>query len=642
MRRKLASKEEIKDRSDIVEVIGSFIQLRKRGRNWIGLCPFHQEKTPSFNVDPVTRSFKCFGCGASGDVFTFVEKFENMSFIEAADFLAKRYGMELDRINDAQKTEVKSERELLLGMNAVASEWFAAALRKSQFAQEYLKNRGVAPETIASFQLGYAPDSWDSLSSYLSSKRMDRRIAMMAGLIKARDSEEYYDVFRHRIIFPIHDEQKRIVGFGGRAFGEEQPKYLNTGETPVFVKSRLLYGLPFARRKISTAGYALLMEGYMDVITAHQSGFTHALATLGTSLTEEHAKKLARLTGTIVLVYDADNAGIKATLRSSEILEKEGLTVKVVRLPAGDDPDSLLKRGEIASFQRAIDQAIGRVEFQLDRIIELADQSTESGRARMLRQIIAILASVPTRAERDVYIERVWRYHPLSSSGPSVAKEHLHRDAEAFNGRKAAEKRQPTVSPPSTGAGYGSHASVSNRYNDRFRRDNVSPPQSYEIPNVNAGFGGLTAEQKAERGVLGGMINIETRQSVLAMISKDIFISEPIRNLYTLITEDERYAKSEEADWIIMMEREENFEKFDSIRNILQEFHVSMSNEPITMEYVADCIQTLRKYRVLQLKAELARFLQQKEMWTEEDNEKAMHFQRLIRELKGSGESPTQ
>src|SRR5262249_2518711 len=208
---------------------------------------------------------------------------------------------------------------------------------------EYLASRGLTQETIGKFQLGYAPNDWEALADFLRANRKDMGIAELAGLIKVGTKSPFMDMFRNRIIFPIHDEQQRIVGFGGRAFEEDQPKYLNTGETPVFNKSRLLYGLPFARKKIGEEQQTLLMEGYMDVVAAHQAGFVNAVATLGTSLTDEHAKKLSRLAPTVVLVYDADAAGIKATLKASELLEKEEVGVRVVRLPHGEDPDSLIK-----------------------------------------------------------------------------------------------------------------------------------------------------------------------------------------------------------------------------------------------------------------------------------------------------------
>jgi DNA primase len=264
--------------------------LKQKGRNWQGLCPFHQEKTPSFYVDPATQTFKCFGCGASGDVFTFISRYENMSFVEAAEWLARRAGLQFAR-RGQEEAGRKSERDQIFEINAVACDYFRTMLQRVPAAKEYLHQRGLTQEALTRFQIGYAPDSWDALVSFLRARRLSLQIAETAGLVVRASSGDMVDMFRHRIIFPIHDEQERIVGFGGRALGDMQPKYLNTGETPVFAKSRLLYGLPFARRKIAAAGYTLLMEGYMDVVAAHQADFSNALATLGTSLTEEHARK---------------------------------------------------------------------------------------------------------------------------------------------------------------------------------------------------------------------------------------------------------------------------------------------------------------------------------------------------------------
>lgn len=663
-----ADKEQIRSRNDIVEVIGALVPLKRKGRNYQGLCPFHQERTPSFYVNPATQSFKCFGCGASGDVFTFIERYENMSFVEAAEFLARRVGLAFER--KGGERAAPSERERLFAINAAALEYFCSCLERSEVAKKYLQGRGLAAETIRQFQLGYAPEGWDGLTTYLIAHRHDLRLAATAGLVyPSRTGGDYYDAFRHRIIFPIHDEQQRIAGFGGRALGEELPRYLNTSDTPIFTKSKLLYGLPFARRKIASEGKSLLMEGYMDVIAAHQAGFTNAVATLGTSLTEEHARKLARLVLTdpvVVLVYDADSAGIKATLRASEMLEKEGIQVRVACLPAGDDPDSLLKRGEIAAFQKAIDQAVGRVEYQLDRIIAEADQSTEAGRQLMLRKIVAILASIPSRAERDSYIDRVWRFHPMSTRSPDVAAELLHRDAEALAARKRGEGRSilEETAPPERAPNAGPANFVDKSTGRRLERQDrdvdyrsgpvtgrvghrreptergrpVRSPETSPPPPA-----GATALERAERELIRALAEAEWRAWVLEHATTDYFVTPQGRRLFDFIfAHRSRLQEASTADLLAMIEAEEDHDFSASIREFLQESNMRMANVPITETALEECLRRLKRYRIQCLEDEIKKRIPDLRGTgepTERDRALVQEHQRLLKELKGLQET---
>ena len=663
----MADKEEIRERNDIVEVVASFVTLKKRGRNWVGLCPFHQEKTPSFNVDAITRSYKCFGCGESGDIFSFVQKYQNMTFVEAAEFLAKRVGLTLDRMNSSDSE--LSDRAKLFEINGIAREWFSLMLSRVPEAKDYLYERGVTFDIIQQFQLGYAPEGWDNLTGYMETRRYDLAMASVAGLIHVGKTSSYYDIYRKRIMFPIHDEQERIVGFGGRAMGDEQPKYLNTGETPLFNKSKLLYGLPFARRKIAAEGKTLIMEGYMDVIAAHQAGFTNAVATLGTSLTEEHAKKLARLAPMVVLVYDGDNAGIKATLRSSEILEAQGVEVRVVSLPAGDDPDSLLKRGEISTFQRSIDNALGRVEYQLDRIIAGADQSSAAGRAKMLLQIVAILSTIGTRAERDVYIEQVWRYHSMSSSGPGPAKEQMHRDAETYKStKKMGSMRQPPHSsedmdemPPMPGEEQGSFGreyqeepehtyQFQNQIQPRYARQSdqnqreeggwKSRPRKFERPRrivkPPIQTDGPRAAERAEKELLRALLEPGLKSLVLNSVTTDFMLTDFSREILRLVSQNSQI--TEEADLLATVENENNHELAEEFRLLLQEFHALMVNVPMTQALVEDCVRTLKKFKIQCRCQELARYLHGRLEIAPEDLELQREYLQLQKELKGSSE----
>lgn len=646
-----ADKDEIRARNDIVDVVGTVVTLRKRGRNWVGLCPFHQEKTPSFNVDPVTQSFKCFGCGVSGDVFSFIERYENMTFIEAAGFLARRVGLSFEPEGRSGSSVPTSERDRIYAANVAAMEWFVSMLPRTPEAKAYVDRRGIGHDAQEQFKIGFAPDRWDGLAGFLEVRHHDLAVAEKAGLVRKSSTGQYTDVFRNRLMFPIHDDQQRVVGFGGRALGDDEPKYLNTGETPVFVKSRLLYGLPFARRKVASDGRVLLMEGYIDVVSAHQAGFCNAVATLGTSLTEEHAHKLARLMPTdpvVVLVYDGDNAGIKATMRASEILEQEGVQVRVVTLPPEDDPDSLLRRGETATFQRAIDGALGRVEYQLDRVVSGADTETLDGRRRLLRKIVAILASVPSRAERDLYMERVWRYHHMSASGPTVAKEQLHRDVEAWaarhprsTGRSANSTEVEAPPPPLEPAPtyQGRREKWSQRPRDGWRKDRPQAPQ--QPPPVAKG--GLTADERAERELVRALFDPAWRGQVIKRADPDDLEWETGARLLELAREHQSSLGEDETVLVDLLVRDKDERFSEEVRRELQEFRATTVNVPLSQEAIIECLGRLRKRRVRKLKDELSHFLQSKPVLTDEDTERVRQYQQLLNQLQSpTGSGPEQ
>ncbi|MBM3493385.1 MAG: DNA primase [Armatimonadetes bacterium] len=621
-----ADKEEIRARSDIVEIIGAVVQLQRRGRNWIGLCPFHQEKTPSFNVDPVTQSYKCFGCGTSGDVFSFVERHENMSFVEAAEHLARRAGVELARKGGAPRPA--GEREALYEANAAASTYFRKTLGQASAALEYIQRRGIMPETAEKWQIGYATEMWDGLASYLQGRRMDLRVAEKAGLVHPRRTGDYFDAFRGRIIFPILDDQQRIVGFGGRAMGDEQPKYLNTGETPVFAKSRLLYGLPFARKHMAEQGRALLMEGYTDVISAHQAGFTAAVATLGTSLTTEHAKRLARLAPLVVVVYDGDSAGIKAALRAAVELEKESVQVRITPLPAGDDPDSLIRAGHPDRLKRAIDSAVTRVQFELDQALASADNSTEDGRQALIRRVIAILATVPTRTERDVYVERVWQVHPLSVHGPALAKQQLHRDAEQVAGRNTVTFAPRQASPRGSERYDGSRG-----YDDRERTGQGYRPRPTVRPIEP--IAGSARPDAAELMLLRAVVSERLRPTALNSVAPDDLVNETDRRIFALASAH-RTAFTDEAGLMELI-RSQNDDTFSrSAAERLQESHAVTANEPLDAEVLSGAARAIRERRLATIEAEMRALLMSKSVLTEEDRDRVRGLQALQARLRGS------
>lgn len=430
--------EEIRSRINILDVISEYVALKPAGKSHKGLCPFHTEKTPSFNVSEEFQSWHCFGCGEHGDVFSFVMKIENLTFAEVLERLAKKTGVELQRSNDRQT----SRRELLSRINSLAAAYYAALLKRTQIATEYLRSRGLADETIEGFRLGYAPPAWDGLSRYMAGKKVNPADAAQAGLL-IKGERGYYDRFRHRIVFPILDIQERIIGFGGRAIGDDQPKYLNSPETPLFSKTRALYGLNLARKKIAGDDLAVVVEGYMDVIAAHQAGFGNCVATLGTALTLDHTSVLSRYTRKIVLAYDADSAGMKAALRGAAMFADAEFDVRIARLPKGDDPDSILRRGATAEFAASMTDALPIVDYRLGLLRESHDLSTPDGRTAMLKEAVHVLAEIPSAVEREKYIRALVHEHPSFETGTTLAENDLRKDIDQLLRRKSPTAGRP-------------------------------------------------------------------------------------------------------------------------------------------------------------------------------------------------------
>lgn len=421
-----ATKEEIRQRINIVDVVSEYVALKPGGKSLKGLCPFHAEKTPSFTVSEEFQSWHCFGCGEHGDVFSFLMKIENLTFAEVLERLAKRAGVELERFDGGQV----SRKDQLAKANILAATYYSGLLKRSSAALGYLRERGLADQTIEQFHLGFAAPAWDGLLRYLTEKRVDLSLAAEAGLIIKKDQGGFYDRFRQRIIYPILDIQERIIGFGGRALGDEQPKYLNSPETPLFSKTKSLYGLNLARKAISDADCVIVVEGYMDVIAVHQAGFANCVATLGTALTMEHIGVLSRYTKKVVLAYDADSAGMNAALKGAAMFDEAECDVRIARFPKGDDPDSLLRKGHVSEFSAAISGALPITDYKLRALLEKYDLSAPAGRASMLKEAVHLLADVRTGVEREKYIVGLAKYHPSFESGTTHAEDVIRKDVD--------------------------------------------------------------------------------------------------------------------------------------------------------------------------------------------------------------------
>lgn len=401
--------EQIKEHNDIVAVISEYVSLKKSGRSLVGLCPFHGEKTPSFNVNQEKQLFYCFGCGTGGNVFNFIMKLENLDFIGAAKLLAERAGIHWPEYS--RELAEDPHKEALFKINKLAAAFFNQYLCKTESgkrARNYLQERGIAPESWQRFNLGYAPAVWHGLTDVLRKKAIALEEAEKLGLLSLGEGG-FYDRFRERLMFPITDPRGNVVGFGGRVFDNSQPKYLNSPETEVFHKGRFLFGLSLAKEAIRKKNQAIVVEGYLDVIQAHQAGFTHAIASLGTALTKEQARMIRKYTMDVILAYDGDAAGLKATERGIAILQETGLKVKILDLPAGDDPDSFIKKNGPAAFNLLLDNALDITDFKLRLVLKRFDLNSSPGKVQALQAMLPEIATIDNKIAQEFYLRQLAR-----------------------------------------------------------------------------------------------------------------------------------------------------------------------------------------------------------------------------------------
>ena len=391
----------VRGSGDIVRLISDYVPLKQAGSRLKGLCPFHNEKTPSFSVDPNMQLFYCFGCQTGGDVFKFVMLYEKLDFPEAVEFLARRWGVPLPAA--ARAPEDEARLRLLLATDA-AAEFFRGQWSdpvRGRAAREYIGGRGIEEETATRFALGYAPDSWDALSSLLAARGFKPDEMIGAGLAVARkEGTGHYDRFRHRVIFPIRDTSGHVVAFGGRALGDGEPKYLNSPETPAYTKGEHLYGLDVARDAIRREGYAILVEGYLDLIALHQAGFENAVASLGTALTGAQVRLLGRFTERVVVSYDGDAAGSSAATRSLELFLERGFDVRVASLPPGDDPDDFIRAHGAAEYEALVTRSPGYLDFLVRREIASRDMTRPEEKVAAINGVLPRIARLQSAVER--------------------------------------------------------------------------------------------------------------------------------------------------------------------------------------------------------------------------------------------------
>ena len=500
--------DEVKYRNKIEDVVASYVNLKRAGSVYQGLCPFHSEKTPSFTVFPNTETFHCFGCGAGGDIISFIMRAENLEYLGAVEFLAKRAGLEMpDAAGDAKSETIKRAR--LYEMNRAAAVFFNRALYapESEAAREYLKKRGLSRAAVKRFGLGYAPNRFDALSEYMHSlgyRDEELKEAFLCG--KSERTGGYYDYFRGRIMFPIIDNFSNVIAFGGRALGDEKPKYLNTSDTPVFKKSRNLFALNFARN--ACAQSLILCEGYMDVIAVNMAGFPNAVATLGTALTAEQARVMAKYTKKVILSYDSDEAGVTAAKRAIPILTDVGLEVKMLRMEGAKDPDEYIKKFGAARFKILLDDSQGKIDYLCDSVLGKYDILIPEEKLKAANERCEVIGRIDSDVEREIYITRI-------AERLSVEPAHLARDVERRRRRnKKASETEMFRKVVSDTLGYG----------DRINRD----------------FVGNAKAARAEEAIIGILLLrpeliLEIRKGTVALCADD-FVTAFNRRVFEALT----------------------------------------------------------------------------------------------------------
>jgi len=429
--------ENVRNSSDIVEIISDYVELKQSGQNLIGRCPFHNDKTPSFTITPEKQMFYCFGCKVGGNVYNFIMEIENLSFPEAVEYLADKAGIPLPQ-SSFDSTEIARQRKIrniIYEIQKDAANYFYCNLIKKESGKhvlDYLFSRGLSYKIIKKFGLGYSAPNWDATKKHLLIKGYNEKMIELAGLIIKGKHNNYYDRFRDRIMFPITDSMGKAIGFGGRSITDTMPKYLNTSDTPIYNKRENLYGISFAKRECKDKGM-IVVEGYIDVIMLHQEGFTNTVASLGTALTVEQAKLIKRFTDTVYLAYDSDESGKAATLKGMEILNDVGLIVKIVILPEGLDPDDYIRHEGKCGFQKKIEQALPIMDYKLMRLKEGYNMSSPSDKKEYISSIAPHIIKIKSFVEKDAYIRKI-------SEDLGIREESLRMDIHSYTSQNQSYK----------------------------------------------------------------------------------------------------------------------------------------------------------------------------------------------------------
>ncbi len=431
--------EEIRNKADIVSVVSDYLSLRKRGKNYLALCPFHNEKTPSFTVSPDKQLYHCFGCSEGGNSISFIMKIENVSFLEAVKILADKFNIPFDF---QPSVNTHPEQASLHTILTEAMNFYESEIRQSKAAIDYCLKRGFDKKSVGTFRIGYSPDSWDKTYRHLMSKGFSPVDIDKAGLLVQKEgSTSYYDRFRNRIMFPIFDIKGKIVGFGGRSIDGTEPKYLNSPDSPIYNKGNILYALNQTRDHIKAKDSVLIMEGYVDTITAFCFGFENVVASLGTSLTAGHIKNLSRLTNNFYLVFDSDAAGEKASDRSIEMLRDQGMYPKVVVMTGGKDPDEIIRKDGKEKFAEMIAAAKPWLQYKIDKVIEGNNISTPEGKSKVVKEVAQILAKEKDTIVKNEYIKKISTLLAVDIETVNVEVNRIARYSEKYTSNYEAFKR---------------------------------------------------------------------------------------------------------------------------------------------------------------------------------------------------------
>ena len=553
--------QELKLRSDITEIASSYVNLKRHGRNMVGLCPFHGEKTPSFNIYTENGSFYCFGCGAGGDVITFIMKIENLDYVEAVKFLAQRAGMEMPE--NTYDDSLSKLRMRIYEANREAARFFHATLlsQRGQSGLNYLRGRALSDRTIRHFGLGFADDDWNSLCNHLKNKGFSEYEIFSANLaFKRKNGNGIYDRFVNRVMFPIIDLRGNVIAFGGRIMTDEKPKYLNTSDTPVFKKSENLFSLNNA--KSSGTRTLILCEGYMDVIALNQAGFTNAVATLGTALTNEQAVLMKRYADEVIICYDADGAGQKATARAIDILRNAGLPIKILTVPSGKDPDEFIRsKGENgpAAFKLLIEKCGNDIEYRLMKLKENYNLNTTDGKVAFLNEAVKIVATIESPIERDVFASKLCAELEIDKNAFLEQISKVKRRGRRENIKKETRQIQAEL----------------NGQNDKINREHYKKPRSSSAEEAllvylinNPDYANSISERVTPDKFSNSLIKryyeyvlskIKSGYEPLTSVSSD-FNSDEVSYLYKLISTTIPAASTREAveEYINVINEESN------------------------------------------------------------------------------------
>lgn len=549
--------EEIRDRNDIEDVISSYVNLKRQGRLLKGLCPFHNEKTPSFTVYPETKSFYCFGCGAGGEVITFIRRIENLDYVEAIRMLADRAGLQMP--DDGYDDSIAKHKKRLYAANREAARYFNSCLNApvGKAALDYLHGRGLSDSTIRHFGMGYAPDSWDSLINHMRSKGFTLSELFDANLVKRSERDgkvRYYDNFRNRVITPIIDLRGNVIAFGGRVLDDSKPKYVNTSDTLIYKKTDNVFALNFAKN--GNPDSLIVVEGYMDVIALHQAGFKNAVASLGTALTKEQASLISRYTDSVILSYDADEAGQQATQKAIRIFGETGVKIRVLRLDGGKDPDEIIKKHGKERFKALLDGAANNIEYSLIKARRKYDLTLTDGKVGFLSEAAEILSSC-SAIESDIYASRL--ADELGVQKEAILTEIRSKRSKRRYGEKKREFEEIKRSALTPG-------------------DDVNPQRKYHVKAA-----------RAEDIILATLFNNpDFYQSIGSKLSPEMFITDFNRKVYQALSK--RLDESRSIDLSVftgefLPEESGRLAKFIAMRD-------EISN---TVAECLDCIEVLKK-----------------------------------------------